>query len=64
MSLNDSYEFYCPYCNAANTLPIDVSGGNKQNLLTDCDVCCAPIAIRLRLQNGEIIHIDVRKENE
>ena len=64
MSLEEFEEFSCPYCGESNTLPIDVTGGSNQEFVVDCEVCCAPIAIRLRIAGGQIQRIDVYRENE
>jgi hypothetical protein len=57
-------EFLCPYCGEPNPLVVDITGGSNQSLVIDCEVCCAPILIRVRVQAGEITSVDVRKENE
>jgi hypothetical protein len=64
MHLEDFQEFSCPYCGGTNTLPIDVSGGSNQKFVVDCEVCCAPIVLRLKISGGEIISVDARRENE
>ena len=64
MSLEEFEEFSCPYCGEINTLAIDVTGGSSQEFVVDCEVCCAPIAIRVRIAGGEILSIDVHAENE
>jgi len=43
---------------------IDTTNGSEQRLVVDCEVCCAPIAVRIKVRGGEIIGIDIRKENE
>jgi len=64
MSLDDYYSFLCPYCGADNTLDIDITGGSNQSFVTDCETCCAPIAVRAQIRNGEIVSVDIRRENE
>jgi hypothetical protein len=39
--------FNCPYCAQENSLPADPSGGTRQTFVTDCEVCCRPIAVSL-----------------
>ena len=63
MSLENFYDFSCPYCGGGNTLSIDVTGGSRQSFVVDCETCCAPIAVNLRLAGDEIASIDIRKEN-
>ena len=64
MSLEKSEDFLCPYCGETNELLIDVSGGPHQEFVLDCEVCCAPIIIRLTLRGEEIISLDVQREND
>jgi hypothetical protein len=64
MPLEHDEEFFCPYCGQSNPLVVDISGGRNQSFVVDCEVCCAPIAVRLKISGGEIITLDVRKENE
>ena len=64
MSLEHYEDFMCPYCGQSNALAVDLTGGSEQRLVVDCEVCCAPIAIRIKVRGGDIAGIDVRKENE
>ncbi len=64
MSLEQFENFLCPYCGQNNELAVDVTGGSNQSFVVDCEVCCAPIAIRLRIRGDEILSMDVKKENE
>ena len=64
MSLEEFENFICPYCAGSNELLIDVSGGPHQEFVVDCEVCCAPIIIRLKLHGEDIISLDVQRENE
>ena len=64
MNLAEHEEFLCPYCGEPNTLLVDFTAGRSQKFIVDCEVCCAPIAVHLRVNGNEILAIDVRKENE
>ena len=64
MSLEQFEPFFCPYCSQSNELLLDLTGGSYQELIVDCEVCCAPIVIRLKLSGGQIVMMDVRRENE
>jgi hypothetical protein len=63
MSLAENEEFLCPYCGEPNALFVDFSGGRNQKFVVDCEVCCAPIVVRLQLNGRDIAAIDVQKEN-
>jgi hypothetical protein len=32
----------CPYCGEPNEIGIDAGGGNDQDYVEDCQVCCRP----------------------
>ncbi|MDE2223474.1 MAG: CPXCG motif-containing cysteine-rich protein [Candidatus Omnitrophica bacterium] len=61
----EEYEnFLCPYCGQPNRLCVDLSGGTRQELIVDCEVCCAPIVLCVRLHGNKILSMDARKEND
>ncbi len=37
--------FLCPYCLQINTILVDASAGNRQELIEDCEVCCRPVKL-------------------
>ncbi len=39
----------CPVCGERNELLIDPTGGEKQEFVEDCAVCCNPLVIAVRL---------------
>lgn len=54
----DDIETTCPYCNEAISIPIDPGGGDTQETIVDCEVCCKPITVHsswdARTENYEI----------
>ncbi len=64
MSLEQFEDFLCPYCGQTNVLNVDMSGGSSQEFVTDCEVCCAPIIVLVKIRGRMIQSIDIRKENE
>jgi hypothetical protein len=64
MSLEEFENFQCPYCGEINQLSIDLSGGPHQEFVVDCEVCCAPILVRLKIRGDTVVSIDVQQENE
>ena len=64
MSLEEIESFLCPYCGESNELLVDLSGGPNQEFVVDCEVCCAPILVRLQVRGGIIVSVDVQRENE
>ena len=63
MTLQDSYYLACPWCLEQLAILIDRSAGPQQ-YVEDCEVCCRPILLDIRLEGGEIISVEARRENE
>lgn len=63
MSLNEDTNFHCPYCGSPNSLQADVSAGNNQKLITDCETCCSPIVVRIGFRGGAVVHCEAQREN-
>jgi hypothetical protein len=47
--LNDTAGVSCPYCGEAGELLVDLAGGAAQEYVQDCEVCCQPWLVRIRL---------------
>lgn len=43
----------CPYCGEPNDIAVDPSGGKRQTYEEDCQVCCRPWTVSVRLAGGE-----------
>ena len=54
---------FCPYCGEPITLLID-SSLSEQNYVEDCEVCCKPMVIQVRVFTEDDIILDVRSEND
>jgi hypothetical protein len=39
---------YCPYCNETVEIALDPGGGNEQQYVEDCEVCCQPWTVSVR----------------
>ena len=64
MSLEQNEGFFCPYCGENNGLSVDISGGPNQQFVLDCEICCAPILVRVKVRGGLVVSIDAQRENE
>ncbi len=54
----------CPYCGEGIVIVIDRSAG-EQDYIEDCQVCCRPIAVGVRLDDdGDITEITMTREDE
>lgn len=47
--LDDTELVFCPYCGESSELPVDLVGGESQEYIQDCDVCCRPWLVRVQL---------------
>jgi len=61
--IEEDYFFPCPYCSAEISIRIDPTGGAHQSFVSDCEVCCRPIAIRLEMSEGGVINFNAEQES-
>jgi hypothetical protein len=45
--LADSVEVFCPYCGEGIDIGVDQAGGEVQEYIEDCQVCCQPLSVRV-----------------
>ena len=38
---------HCPHCGEENTIAVDPGGGESQEYVEDCQVCCRPWSVRV-----------------
>ncbi|MEJ2416218.1 MAG: CPXCG motif-containing cysteine-rich protein [Exilibacterium sp.] len=62
MNILDEEKIHCPYCGEPIVILIDKSIESQQ-YVEDCQVCCQPILIVLDIVEGELVRIDVEREN-
>ncbi len=53
----------CPYCGEDIDIVVDTSVA-EQSYIEDCQVCCKPIEIFVSVEDGEIIELLVRSDDE
>jgi len=59
VSMTDSLTLCCPHCGESFSIAFDVSEGSAE-FIVDCEVCCAPMTVMVRVNNdGEIDSLDV-----
>ena len=51
----------CPFCYQSFTTLIDPSEPN-QKYTEDCYVCCHPILLHIKTEDGQVVSIDTEKE--
>ncbi|MDP2360042.1 MAG: CPXCG motif-containing cysteine-rich protein [bacterium] len=58
-----SHWLSCPCCGEEIELLVDGSV-QRQQYVEDCSVCCRPLIVSVTVADGEILHIDARREDE
>lgn len=53
----------CPYCGESIDLLVDCSAGH-QEYVEDCSVCCRPITVVVAIEDGDVVTVEGRAENE
>ncbi len=56
--MTDSVSIQCPHCGESFGLVLDVSEGSAE-FVVDCEVCCRPMTVMVRITDGEIEGFDV-----
>jgi hypothetical protein len=59
----ESQTIDCPYCGEPIELLVDCSAGH-QEYVEDCSVCCRPIVVRVVVEDGEVVSVEGRAEND
>ena len=56
--LEATAEVTCPYCGETITLLLDLSV-DEQSYIEDCSVCCQPMNVSYRVEDGELADVSV-----
>jgi hypothetical protein len=52
-------EYFCACCGEPSTTFVDISGGMEQSYIEDCQVCCRPNVLYVRIDEDTLdIEID------
>lgn len=49
----EALEFVCPHCGQLNESSADPSQGADQSYVEDCQVCCRPLVLKVRIVGGQ-----------
>jgi hypothetical protein len=49
----------CPSCGEAIALEVDTFGGDEQEYVQDCSVCCRPMDVFIRCADGVVQGVSV-----
>ena len=56
-------EYFCAYCGEPNLTFIDLSAGRQQSYVEDCQVCCRPNILYIRVDEDTLeVEIDTEYE--
>lgn len=53
----------CPYCGEEVEILVDAGGGDDQEYVEDCEVCCRPWTVRLRWFGSEPV-VELHTEDD
>ena len=59
--MNEALSIDCPHCGETFSLAFDVSEGSAE-FTVDCEVCCRPMAVAVRVTDGDIEGLEVSAE--
>jgi hypothetical protein len=45
--MDDFVTVCCPYCGESFSIELDITGGNDQIFVSDCEVCCRPVQFHI-----------------
>ena len=63
MHPSDSTRIECPYCGESIEIAVDASAG-PQDYIEDCQVCCKPIRLRVRVGADGEAAVTARGEDD
>jgi hypothetical protein len=52
----------CPYCGASFELIVDPGGGDVQEYVEDCEICCRPIHLTVSWDDVGVVHVEGRTD--
>ncbi len=62
-SVEEDYSINCPYCLENIKIRIDLTGGQNQFLIYDCEVCCRPITLQVEIDDDGVINTITERES-
>lgn len=63
MNTQENVDIRCPYCGEQITLIIDRSA-DSQEYIEDCQVCCQPINLHVRIEKNRPPAIVARRDSD
>ena len=56
--MSESVSIQCPHCGDAFEVAVDAGEGSAE-FVVDCEVCCRPMTVTVRVRAGEIEELQV-----
>ena len=54
----------CPYCGEENEIEVDPSAGKRQSYVEDCQVCCRPWQVQVRIDSEGDVDVSLHTQDE
>lgn len=54
----------CPYCGEQIELALDPGGGQAQEYVEDCEVCCRPLMLTVSWDDEGAAHVDAATDDD
>ncbi|MCP2727473.1 CPXCG motif-containing cysteine-rich protein [Limnofasciculus baicalensis] len=61
--MENTAEYTCAYCGESNVTFVDISAGFQQSYVEDCQVCCQPNVLFVRVDE-DTLDIEIDSECE
>ncbi len=56
--------FLCAWCGESNEVVLDLTGGTEQSFVVDCEICCRPNLLKVRVDvDEEVWSVEVSRES-
>jgi uncharacterized Zn finger protein len=56
--MTEPLSIQCPHCGESFEITLDASEGSAE-FIVDCEICCHPMTVTVRVQEGEIGEVRV-----
>jgi len=62
MALEEECSFLCPYCASELSIIVEAGSGKSQSFTIDCEVCCRPIHVRIKVDSEGALSFEAEQE--
>ena len=59
---NSEAAYICDSCGEEIVVPVDISGGSRQDYVEDCPVCCHPMTLHVEIGDDGEAHVEGEHE--